>query len=72
VQYPCCVDPRYKELFSQTNVYLHHTLKEGNQSGDFFTKFRVFSDVDFLIHASAPKGIHDLWNDAIETFYSLE
>jgi hypothetical protein len=25
-----------KELFSQTNVSLHHTLREGNQCADFF------------------------------------
>jgi hypothetical protein len=30
-----------KELFSQTNVSLHHTLREGNQCADFFAKLRA-------------------------------
>jgi hypothetical protein len=36
-----------KESLSQSNVYLHHTLREGNQCADFFTKLGASSDIDF-------------------------
>jgi hypothetical protein len=41
-----------KELFSQTNVYLYHTLREGNQCADFFAKLGASLDGDFLTHTS--------------------
>jgi hypothetical protein len=43
-----------KELLSQINVSLHHTLREGNQCADFFAKLGVSSDADFFIHVSPP------------------
>jgi 3-mercaptopyruvate sulfurtransferase SseA len=43
-----------KELLSQTNISLHHTLREGNQCADFFAKLGVSSDADFLTYASPP------------------
>jgi hypothetical protein len=59
-----------KELISQPNVSLYHTLREGNQCADFFAKLEASSDVDFLTHASPPENIRDLLrNDAIETFF---
>jgi ribonuclease HI len=41
-----------KELLSQTNVSLFHTLREGNQCADFFAKLGASSDVGFLTHVS--------------------
>jgi ribonuclease HI len=59
-----------KELISQPNVSLYHTLREGNQCADFFAKLGASSDVDFLTHASPLENIRDLLrNDAIETFF---
>ncbi|KAK2445291.1 hypothetical protein QL285_016239 [Trifolium repens] len=59
-----------KELLSQTNASLHHTLREGNQCADFFAKLRASSDADFLTHASPPEGVHDLLrNDALGPFF---
>jgi hypothetical protein len=58
-----------KELISQTNVSLYHTLREGNQCTDVFAKLGASSDTDFLTHAFSPESIHDLLiNDAIGTF----
>jgi hypothetical protein len=39
-----------KELLSHTNVSLHHTLREGNQCGDFFAKLGASSNADFLTY----------------------
>jgi hypothetical protein len=62
-----------KELFSQANVSLHHTLREVNQCADFFAKLGVISEVDFLSHASPPEGVRDLLrNDAMRTFFLRE
>jgi ribonuclease HI len=59
-----------KELLSQTNVSLYHTLREGNQCADFFAKLGSSSDADFLTHASPPEGVRDLLrNDAMGTFF---
>ncbi|MCI26345.1 replication protein A1-like protein, partial [Trifolium medium] len=43
-----------KELISQYNVSLYHTLKEGNQCANFFAKLGTSSDVDFSRHDSPP------------------
>jgi hypothetical protein len=62
-----------KELLSQTNVSLYHTLREGNQCADFFAKLGAFSDASFLTPVSPPKGVRDLLkNDAIRTFFLRE
>ncbi|KAK2392428.1 hypothetical protein QL285_065789 [Trifolium repens] len=62
-----------KELLSQTNVSLHHTLREGNQCADLFAKLGASSDADFLTHASPPEGVRDLLrNDAMRTFFLRE
>ncbi|CAJ2638352.1 S-like ribonuclease [Trifolium pratense] len=62
-----------KELISQTNVSLYHTLRERNQCADFFAKLGASSDADFLTHASPPEGIRDLLrNDAMRTFFLRE
>jgi hypothetical protein len=37
-----------KELLSQNNVFLYHTLREENQCADFFIKHGASSDDDFL------------------------
>jgi hypothetical protein len=59
-----------KELLSQSNISLYHTLREGNQCADFFAKLGASLDVDFLTHAFPPEGIRDLLrNDAIRTFF---
>jgi ribonuclease HI len=59
-----------KELLSQTNISLHHTLREGNQCADFVAKLGASSDVYFLTHASPPEGLCDLLrNDAMRTFF---
>ncbi|XP_045803019.1 uncharacterized protein LOC123896706 [Trifolium pratense] len=62
-----------KELLSQTNASLYHTLREGNQCADFFAKLGASSDADYLIHASTPDGVRDLLrNDAMRTFFLRE
>jgi hypothetical protein len=62
-----------KKLFSQTNVSLHHTLREGNQCADFFAKLGASSDTDFLTDASPPEDVRDLLrNDAMGTFFLQE
>jgi hypothetical protein len=59
-----------KELISQTNGTLHHTLREGNQCADFFAKLGASSDVDLLTHSSPPEGLRELLrNDAMRTFF---
>jgi hypothetical protein len=59
-----------KELLSQTNVSLHHTLREGNQCADFFAKLGALSDADFLTHASPLECIRNLLkNDTTGTFF---
>ncbi|GAU25827.1 hypothetical protein TSUD_30910 [Trifolium subterraneum] len=59
-----------KELLSQTNVSLHHTLREENQCADFFAKLGASSNADFLIHAFPPKCVRDLLkNDTMGTFF---
>jgi hypothetical protein len=61
------------EMLSQTNVSLHHTLREGNQCADFFAKLGASSDADFLIHTSPPEAVRDLLrNDAMGTFFLRE
>ncbi|PNX60489.1 S-like ribonuclease, partial [Trifolium pratense] len=62
-----------KELLCQTNVYLHHTLKEMNQCADFLAKLGASSDVDYLTHAYFQEGVREpLMNDAIGTFFLRE
>jgi hypothetical protein len=62
-----------KELLSQTNVSLYHTLREGNQCANFFDKLGTSSDASFLTHVSPPKGVRDLLrNDAMGTFFLRE
>jgi hypothetical protein len=62
-----------KELLSQTNVSLYHTLREGNQCANFFDKLVTSSDASFLTHVSPPKGVRDLLrNDAMGTFFLRE
>lgn len=62
-----------KELLSQTNVSLYHTLREGNQCVDFYAKLGASSDADFLTHVSPPEAVRDLLkNDAMGTFFLRE
>jgi hypothetical protein len=62
-----------KELLSQVNDSLHHTLGEGNQCADFVAKLGASSDADFLIHASPPEGARDLLrNNVMGTFFLRE
>ncbi|KAK2421829.1 hypothetical protein QL285_032414 [Trifolium repens] len=62
-----------KELLSQTNFSLHHTLREWDQCADFFAKLRASSDVDFLTFASPSEGVCNLLrNDATRTFFLRE
>jgi hypothetical protein len=49
-----------KELFSQSNTTLCHTLREGNNCADFLTKLGASSDSDPTIHASLPEGLSDI------------
>jgi ribonuclease HI len=59
-----------KELLSQTNVSLYHTLREGNQCADFFAKLGVSSDADFLTHNFPPEGVCDLLkNNTMKKFF---
>jgi hypothetical protein len=44
-----------KEMLSQTNVYLYHTLRDENQCAYFFTKLGASPYTDFLTHASPRK-----------------
>jgi hypothetical protein len=62
-----------KELLSQTNVSLCHTLREGNQCADFFAKLGATSDADFLTHVSPTEGVRDHHrNYAMRTFFPRE
>jgi hypothetical protein len=62
-----------KELLSQANVSLHHTLREWNKCADLFAKLGASSDVDLLTHTSTPEGVRDLLrNDAMGTFFLRE
>jgi hypothetical protein len=62
-----------KELLSQINVSLCHTLREGNQCADFFAKLGATSDADFLTYASPQEGVRDrLRNDTMRTFFPRE
>jgi ribonuclease HI len=62
-----------KELFSQTNVSLLHTLGEGNQCADFFAKLGASSNADFLTRASSLEGVRVLFrNDATGTLFLCE
>ncbi|GAU28080.1 hypothetical protein TSUD_223210 [Trifolium subterraneum] len=62
-----------KELLSQINISLYHTLRECNQCADFFAKLGVSSDADYLTHVSSPEDIHDLLrNDAMRIFFVCE
>jgi hypothetical protein len=62
-----------KELFSQSNTTLYHTLREGNNCVDFLAKFEASSDFDLTIHASPLEGLFDiLQSDAAETFFFIE
>jgi hypothetical protein len=46
-----------KELISQNNVTLCHTLREGKQCADFLAKLVVSLKADLSIHASMPEDI---------------
>ncbi|GAU16657.1 hypothetical protein TSUD_326070 [Trifolium subterraneum] len=59
-----------KELISQSNVTLCHTLGEENQCVNFLAKLGASADADILIHVSPPKYILDLLrSDSCGTFY---
>jgi hypothetical protein len=49
-----------KELLSQSNITLCHTLREGNNCADFLANFKASSNSDLTIHASPPKGFSDI------------
>jgi hypothetical protein len=62
-----------KELFSQSNTTLYHTLREGNNCVDFLAKFEASSDFDLTIHASPPKDLFDIpRSDAVGTLLLRE
>ncbi|GAU11996.1 hypothetical protein TSUD_196200 [Trifolium subterraneum] len=62
-----------KELMSQSNITLCHTLREGNNCADFLAKFGASSDSDLTIHASPLKDFLDiLRSDARVTFFLRE
>ncbi|MCI90019.1 glucan 13-beta-glucosidase, partial [Trifolium medium] len=61
-----------EELLSHNNVSLCHTLGDGNQCADFFTKLGAY-DADISIHVSPPEEILDiLRSDTIETLFLRE
>jgi len=43
-----------KDLLSQSNISIIHTLREGNQCADYFAKLGVSSDSKLTIHLTAP------------------
>ncbi|PNX56890.1 replication A1-like protein, partial [Trifolium pratense] len=58
-----------KELISQRNITLCHTLREENNCADFLTKLGASLDSDLTIHVSPPKDFFDiLRSNATETF----
>ncbi|GAU28886.1 hypothetical protein TSUD_293380 [Trifolium subterraneum] len=62
-----------KELMSQSNITLCHTLREGNNCANFLAKLGASSDSDLTIHASPPEGFVDiLRSDATGTFFLRE
>ncbi|MCI37547.1 replication protein A1-like protein, partial [Trifolium medium] len=62
-----------KELISQSNVTLCHTLREGNHCVDFLAKLGTSSDADLLIYGTPPDGILDLLrSDSSRTFFLRE
>ncbi|CAJ2635885.1 unnamed protein product [Trifolium pratense] len=62
-----------KDLISQSNVSLCHTLREGNQCADFFAKLGASSDADFTNHDCPPEGVQDLLkNDALGILFQKD
>ncbi|CAJ2646060.1 unnamed protein product [Trifolium pratense] len=62
-----------KDLISQSNVSLCHTLREGNQCADFFAKLGASSDADFTNHDCPPEGVQDLLkNDALGILFQRD
>ncbi|KAK2454619.1 hypothetical protein QL285_002162 [Trifolium repens] len=62
-----------RELLSQINTTICHTLREGNNCADFLAKLGASSDSDLTIHASPPEGLSDiLWSNAAGTFFFRE
>lgn len=59
-----------KELMTQMNVTVCHTLCEGNQCADFMAKVGASLNMNFLLHASASDDLlHLLKFNAAETFF---
>jgi len=62
-----------KDLIRQCNVIVCHTLREGNQCANYFTKLGANSNTELLYHASPPADLlHLIRMDAIGTIYSRE
>jgi hypothetical protein len=61
------------KLLSQNNIFICHTLRKGNQCGDFFAKSGVSSYADLSIHVSHPEDVRGpLRHDTIGTFLFRE
>jgi len=59
-----------KVLLSQTNVLLHHTLREGNQCADFLAKLGASSNDTFKHHPQPPDDLRPLLRtDALGTLF---
>ena len=62
-----------KDLIEEYTVTICHTLREGNQCGNFLAKLGASSDNELLLHASPPEALLPLLQmDAAGTFYSRE
>lgn len=59
-----------KVLLVQTNVSLHHTLREANQCADFLAKLGASSDDTLLAHPQPPDDLRPLLRtDALGTLF---
>lgn len=59
-----------KDITASCNFTIQHTLREGNQCADFFTKLKASSDTRFLVHSFAPQDLQDmLRNDVMGVLF---
>jgi len=59
-----------KDLLVNRNVFLHRTLREGNQCADFFAKLGATSDSHLVVHQSLPADLLSLLRvDAMGTYF---
>jgi len=59
-----------RDVLSQGNYSLHHTLREGNFCADYLAKLGAATDAPIQIHSSPPEDLRPLLrNDAYGTLF---